>query len=492
MFPTDLVDLPNPDPRAPTNSPVTPLAGGIANLNAVVEALQAKVGVNGSTVPASIDKRLADVESESAASAADIGAHQISPIAHVLGPYDTSAELQTAYPAASHAGARAMVNGQIYSSNGETWARETTEHVQQGVIVSNFISNVSTTTRQITLNSSQPRMVLTYVNNGGDAGILKVVLDGLGTADVAAKMARPDGHIRLNPGESRSLSFNPLTSPSSLYVQSTSALTTGSNEFQYTETGNLTLPALAAEKSPKLKFWFDCAQASPDTTLKDSSAGAHHITFEAGLSAAVAWAVPGWLSLPAVASGPKTYPTIPQATWDDAFALANGDSFLVFLRVDITPPASGNTSVCSSGYSNTGGNTGFKLRISNLGQVVGVIFGASSTVTSVNPVADISVGEHSVALFYNGQDQTVSIYVDGAADSLGNSASAAGDFTSTRGLLLGGEYLSSGTLHRGEPAVYRDIQIYCWAASAPAADAVAQIVARLHAISGPLLVSELP
>lgn len=63
MFPTDLVDLPNPDPRAPTNSPVTPLAGGIANLNAVVEALQAKVGIDGSAVATSIDKRLADAES---------------------------------------------------------------------------------------------------------------------------------------------------------------------------------------------------------------------------------------------------------------------------------------------------------------------------------------------------------------------------------------------------------------------------------------------
>jgi hypothetical protein len=75
MFPTDLVDLPNPDPKAPTNSPVTPLAGGIANLNAVVEALQAKVGVNGSTVPTSIDKRLAAVETLAAGSlqTADFG-----------------------------------------------------------------------------------------------------------------------------------------------------------------------------------------------------------------------------------------------------------------------------------------------------------------------------------------------------------------------------------------------------------------------------------
>ncbi len=72
MFPTDLVDLPNPDPRAPTNSPVTPLAGGIANLNAVVEALQAKVGVDGSTVPTSLEKRLTDAAAVAAAAAADV------------------------------------------------------------------------------------------------------------------------------------------------------------------------------------------------------------------------------------------------------------------------------------------------------------------------------------------------------------------------------------------------------------------------------------
>lgn len=63
MFPTNLVDLPNPDPKTPTNSPVTPLSGCIANLNSVVEALQAKVGVDGSAVAGSVDARLAVVES---------------------------------------------------------------------------------------------------------------------------------------------------------------------------------------------------------------------------------------------------------------------------------------------------------------------------------------------------------------------------------------------------------------------------------------------
>lgn len=62
MFPDDLVSLPNPAANAPTNVPLTPLSGCIANLNAVAQALQAKVGVDGSAVATSIDKRLADVE----------------------------------------------------------------------------------------------------------------------------------------------------------------------------------------------------------------------------------------------------------------------------------------------------------------------------------------------------------------------------------------------------------------------------------------------
>ena len=66
MFPTNLVDLPNPDPKAQTNSPVTPLSGCIANLNAVVEALQAKVGIDGSAVSTSLDKKTADLIADQA------------------------------------------------------------------------------------------------------------------------------------------------------------------------------------------------------------------------------------------------------------------------------------------------------------------------------------------------------------------------------------------------------------------------------------------
>lgn len=65
MFPTNLVDLPNPDPKAPTNSSVTPLSGCIANLNSVVEALQAKVGIDGSSVPASLENRLSSLANSS-------------------------------------------------------------------------------------------------------------------------------------------------------------------------------------------------------------------------------------------------------------------------------------------------------------------------------------------------------------------------------------------------------------------------------------------
>ena len=64
MFPDDLVYLPNPAANAPTNVPLTPLSGCIANLNAVVEALQAKVGVDSSSVAMSIDKKLTDVQTK--------------------------------------------------------------------------------------------------------------------------------------------------------------------------------------------------------------------------------------------------------------------------------------------------------------------------------------------------------------------------------------------------------------------------------------------
>jgi len=216
------------------------------------------------------------------------------------------------------------------------------------------------------------------------------------------------------------------------------------------------------------------------------------VTFEAALSGASAWASSAGLTLPAVTAGAKTYPTIPQAIWNTFWNYAAGDSFLIHFKCDVTPGAS-NLALIASGYSNTGGNTGFKLRlVATSGIVTFGAYGASSTVFSINPVASISTGEHSVCLFYNGQTKQVSIYVDGLADSIGNSVSAAGDFTSTRGVLIGGEFGSSGATHTGPAGVYRDIQMYFWQASAPSADTIAAIASRLHTVNGPLLLSELP
>lgn len=62
MFPQTLDDFPNPTPSTPKNSPTIPLSGAIAQLNNAVEALEGVVGVTGSTVPTSLEYRLADVQ----------------------------------------------------------------------------------------------------------------------------------------------------------------------------------------------------------------------------------------------------------------------------------------------------------------------------------------------------------------------------------------------------------------------------------------------
>lgn len=60
-FPTSLDVLVNPTPTSRRNSPS--LSGEISNANDAIEALQAKVGVNGSAVTASLDYRVAALES---------------------------------------------------------------------------------------------------------------------------------------------------------------------------------------------------------------------------------------------------------------------------------------------------------------------------------------------------------------------------------------------------------------------------------------------
>lgn len=70
MFPQTLDDFQNPTPSTPKNSPTIPLSGAIAQLNNVVEAIEGVIGVTGSTVPTSLEYRLADVQAVAAGAAA--------------------------------------------------------------------------------------------------------------------------------------------------------------------------------------------------------------------------------------------------------------------------------------------------------------------------------------------------------------------------------------------------------------------------------------
>ena len=76
-FPQTLDNFTNPTPSTPTNSPVTPLSGQLSQLNNAVEAIEGVIGVTGSTVPTSIEYRLADVGAVAAtalqANASDVG-----------------------------------------------------------------------------------------------------------------------------------------------------------------------------------------------------------------------------------------------------------------------------------------------------------------------------------------------------------------------------------------------------------------------------------
>ena len=76
-FPQTLDNFTNPTPSTPTNSPVTPLSGQLSQLNNAVEAIESVIGVTGSTVPTSIEYRLADVQAvaASAESAVTESAH---------------------------------------------------------------------------------------------------------------------------------------------------------------------------------------------------------------------------------------------------------------------------------------------------------------------------------------------------------------------------------------------------------------------------------
>lgn len=68
-FPQTLDNFTNPTPSTPTNSPVTPLSGQLSQLNNAVEAIEGVIGVTGSTVPTSLEYRLADVQAVAAGAA---------------------------------------------------------------------------------------------------------------------------------------------------------------------------------------------------------------------------------------------------------------------------------------------------------------------------------------------------------------------------------------------------------------------------------------
>ena len=58
VFPTQLDAFTNPTGQTPTNSSVTPHAEQHSNANDAIEALQAKVGIDNSSVTTSIDYKL--------------------------------------------------------------------------------------------------------------------------------------------------------------------------------------------------------------------------------------------------------------------------------------------------------------------------------------------------------------------------------------------------------------------------------------------------
>lgn len=64
-FPTTLDDFTNPAPAMPTNSMTIPLSTAISQLNNAVEEIEAKIGISGSQVAGTVEKRLIDTISVS-------------------------------------------------------------------------------------------------------------------------------------------------------------------------------------------------------------------------------------------------------------------------------------------------------------------------------------------------------------------------------------------------------------------------------------------
>ena len=74
-FPTSLDNFPNPTPTSPRSSPS--LSGAQADQNDAIEALEAKVGVNGSAVTTSLDYKVATLNTQ-------MGTHTHAPKYEVL------------------------------------------------------------------------------------------------------------------------------------------------------------------------------------------------------------------------------------------------------------------------------------------------------------------------------------------------------------------------------------------------------------------------
>ena len=63
-FPTTLDDFANPSPTTLTNSTTLPLSTAITQLNNAVEAIEAKLGITGSQVSGTVEKRIGDLQSD--------------------------------------------------------------------------------------------------------------------------------------------------------------------------------------------------------------------------------------------------------------------------------------------------------------------------------------------------------------------------------------------------------------------------------------------
>ena len=122
-FPQTLDNFTNPTPSSSTASPVTPLSGQLSQLNNAVEAIEGVIGVTGSTVPTSIEYRLADAAAVAAGADSDLTAHIASADDHP--GYVLKAEIQDSLEAAGimrRGGVACVLFGHSFLDNENTTA----------------------------------------------------------------------------------------------------------------------------------------------------------------------------------------------------------------------------------------------------------------------------------------------------------------------------------------------------------------------------------